>query len=150
MVDSLTLTFSAQVTLAPGTFMLTRTYQGVTADVSGLVHVTTSLTADDRTVAVLTFAGDGVLGGSLADGRYALTTHGGAAQGADRVDSFFRLFGDVNGDGRVDATDLAAFSRAYRSRTGMANYVWYLDYDANGMIDSTDYYQFLRRDGTAI
>jgi hypothetical protein len=71
------------------------------------------------------------------DGRYSLVISG------QTVATFFRLFGDVNGDGKVDATDQTAFMAAYRSRSGMANYRGYFDYDGNGMVDSSDYYQFL-------
>jgi hypothetical protein len=157
MVDSITVTFNTQVDLAPGAFTLVQTYAGATTDVSGLLHVSTAL-VNGQTVATLTFAGSGIVGGSLADGRYTLTTHSGlvtdhqlgAALDGDRVDPFFRLFGDSNGDGKVDGTDLAAFQAAYRSRQGMANYQWYFDYNGDGSIDSTDYYQFLRRYGTAV
>jgi subtilase family serine protease len=34
---------------------------------------------------------------------------------------------------------------AYRSRRGMPNYAWYLDSNADGLIDSIDYFQFLNR-----
>jgi hypothetical protein len=92
---------------------------------------------------VLTFTGgtgaSQVVGGSLADGNYRLTANGQV------VASFYRLFGDSNGDRRVDAADRTAFLKAYRSRKGMANYACYFDYNADGTIDGTDYYEFLRR-----
>jgi predicted outer membrane repeat protein len=160
MVDSITVTFSTQVDLAPGAFTLVQAYAGSHNDVSALVRVSTALTADGRTVATLTFAGAGVYGGSLADGRYTLTTRGGLVHdhalataldgagdgqaGSDRVDQFFRLFGDVTGDGQVDDTDRTAFLAAYRSRKGMTNYRWYLDVNDDGFVDSVDYYQLLR------
>jgi hypothetical protein len=102
-----------------------------------------------------------ILGGSLPDGWFDLTTIGtkvhdhvtgvaldGAATGAagsNQVDSFFRQFGDSSGDGQVDDTDRTAFLVAYRSRRGMANYRWYFEVNNDGFIDSLDYYQFLRR-----
>jgi uncharacterized repeat protein (TIGR01451 family) len=158
MVDSLTVTFSTQVDISSGAFTLVQTYSGATTDVSRVVSFTTALTTDGRTVATLTFAGSGILGGSLADGRYTLTIHSnlvhdhqsGLAMAADAVDPFFRLFGDVTGDGKVDDIDRAAFLAAYRSRRGMANYRWYFDYNADGTIDSVDYFQFQRRYGTAL
>jgi alpha-amylase len=139
MVTSLTVTFAGQAVVSAGTFRLMRAYAGVTSDVTGLVGLTVGQTADGRTAVTLTFSGSGVVGGSLADGRYTLTVDGTPVQ------KFFRLFGDSNGDGQVDATDLVAFARAARSRRGMANYRAYFDFDANGLIDGFDYGQFLRR-----
>jgi len=54
--------------------------------------------------------------------------------GGDGVVSFFRFFGDTNGDGVVDARDYAAFRAAYNARRGQASYLWYLDFDGNGVI----------------
>jgi hypothetical protein len=166
MVTSITVTFSMQVDIAPGAFTLAQTNAGSTSDVSGLLHVSTALTGDGRTVATLTFAGRGILGDSLADGRYALTIHSNLVTdhqlgapldgdsnglvGGDRVDHFFRLFGDTNGDGKVDNVDRTAFLVAYRSRRNMANYRGYLDINGDGVIDSIDYYQFLMRYGTQL
>jgi hypothetical protein len=70
---------------------------------------------------------------------------GDGLAGGDRVDQFFRLFGDVNGDAQVDDTDLAVFQSAYGSRQGTAGYLWYLDANGDGVIDSSDYAQFLAR-----
>jgi hypothetical protein len=157
-VGSITVTFTRAVDLSRGAFTLLRTSRGTTADVSRVVSVMTALTADGRTVAKLTFAGAGILGGSLEDGQYALTIHGdqvhdhllGAPLDGDLVDHFFRLFGDVNGDGRVDRTDLKAFLRANPSRRGMAKYRGYFDFNGDGLINSLDYVQFLRRQRTAL
>jgi hypothetical protein len=161
MIDSVTVTFSTRVDIAAGAFTLVQAYAGTTTDVSGVVSWTTALTADGRTVATLTFAGNGIIGGSLADGRYTLTINAGLVTdhllgapldgdgdnlvGGDRVDQFFRLFGDVNGDGRVDQSDHKALQAAYRSRQGTADYRWYLDYDGDGFIDSLDHKEFQRR-----
>jgi hypothetical protein len=149
MVTSLTVTFSQPITtLDPGAFEID----------SG----TTALFPTDVTVSgnqvVIRFTGlTGVVAGSLADGRYTLIEHQGkihsganAALLADHRDAFFRLFGDVNGDGKVDDTDRTAFLAAYRTVRGSSNYRWYLDYDQNGVIDISDYYQFMRRYGTAL
>jgi CSLREA domain-containing protein len=158
MVESLSVTFTTQVDISPGAFTLVQSSNGSTGDISGVVSFTTALTADGRTVATLTFAGSGIVGGSLADGRYTLTVHSnlvhdhqsGLALAADSVNRFFRLFGDVNGDGKVDDTDRTAFLAAYRSRKGMANYRSYFDFNNDGAIDSVDYYQFQRRYGTQL
>ncbi len=148
MVSSLTVTFSQAITsLDPGAFEI---------DTGATRLFPTDLSVSGNQV-VIRFTGlAGVVGGSLADGRYTLITHQGKIHGgtyqtlADHSDAFFRLFGDVNGDGKVDNTDLAAFLLAYRSRRGMTNYRWYFDYGGDGMIDATDYYQILRRSGSHV
>ena len=110
----------------------------------------------------LTFAGAGIIGGSLADGHYALTIHGnlvhdgfgqaldGASTGvagSDRTDTFFRLFGDADGDGVVDARDRDLFRSAFRTRAGDPGYLWCFDYDGDGCVDFGDLLQLLRRLG---
>ena len=70
MVNSLTITFDGPVTIGDGAFHLIRE-DGTAVELS----VTTSM-ADGNTVAVLTFAGPDVIGGSLADGSYILTVRG--------------------------------------------------------------------------
>jgi titin len=104
--------------------------------------------------------------GSLEDGNYTFTivaskVHGGGpggptldgngngvAEGSPRddvVEHFFRLFGDSNGDGAVNDTDLAAFRQSSRLTLVSAGYQAYFDYDGNGVIDLQDAYQFQRR-----
>jgi hypothetical protein len=174
MVTKVTVTFSTQVTIDAGAFQLIQAvpfgggFLGA-GDVSTLLNVALA-TVNGRTVATLTFAGAAgyggpVIAGSLPDGQYTLTTRSdrihdsvsgavldgtGNGMPSDRVDHFFRLFGDATGDGKVDNTDLAAFRMAYRSRRGMANYRDYFDYNGDGVIDSVDYFQFMRRLGTHI
>ncbi len=152
MVKSVTLTFSAAVTLDPGAVRLTR---GGTA--VGGVDVSTT-TANGKTVAVLTFHGNDAVGGSLADGRSALTVvaakvrgPAGSALAGDFVANFHRLFGDTDGNGRVDDADLDRFIRAIDKRRGQDGYVWYVDFNGDGAIDrTTDYYQFLSHYGRAV
>jgi hypothetical protein len=140
MVRSLTVTFGRAGIVPAGLFAVTQPGGSVVA-----LQVTTA-TVNGVTVATITFTGPGLVGGSLADGRYTLTAGGTAVA----VPNFFRLFGDGNGDGKVDAADQAAFLAAYRSRKGMAAYRSYFDYNGDGLIDSSDYYQFQRRYGTAV
>jgi hypothetical protein len=149
MVTSLTVTFSQPITaLDPGAFE-------IDSGSSRRVVPASDLTIAGNQV-VIRFTGLGwLVGGSLADGRYTLVEHAGLIHSGgnyvsltDHSDGFFRLYGDVNGDGKVDATDLAAFQKAYRSRQGMAAYVWYFDSNGDGTIDATDYFQFLQRYGT--
>ncbi len=95
---------------------------------------------------------------ALNDGQYTLTVlkdqvHDAAlhAMDMDVVDEFFRLFGDVNGNGVVDNADSLAFAKALNKSSGQAGYLWYLDYNDDGKIDvTTDYAQFKKRYGTKI
>src|SRR5213078_1290144 len=106
-----------------------------------------------KAVAVLTFAGTEFVGGSLADGSYTLTVladhvhdrwgreldgDGNGSAGGNRVDGFFRLFGDGDGDGHVDGQDRAAFRSAFKMSAGEAGYLWYFDFDGGGDIDGRD------------
>ncbi len=65
--------------------------------------------------------------------------------GSDRVDTFFRLFGDSNGDGRVDSEDLVAFLSTFGKHSGDPGYLWYFDYYGAGSVDLGDLVQFLLR-----
>src|SRR5262249_61910760 len=106
--------------------------------------------------------GAGIVGGSLADGQYTLTIHGGLVHdgfgqaldgagtgvaGSDRVDTFFRLFGDADGDGVVDARDRDLFRSAFKTQAGDPGYLWYFDYDGDGAVEGRDKEQFNRRFG---
>src|SRR5262249_46363349 len=118
-----------------------------------------------RTVATLTFTGSGIVNGSLADGRYTLTIDGdsivdasGAAvdgdgdgtAGGDAEAAFFRLFGDSDGDGDVDRTDLRAFAGTLGRRSDEAGYLPFFDYDGNGFVGVIDTLQFARRLGRRV
>jgi hypothetical protein len=128
---------SATYNPANGQYTVTYSFSGSLTEYGSLVdgNYTLRLVADK-------IQGGGP-GGATLDGN-----NNGMAQGSptdDVVESFFRYFGDSNGDRKVDATDTAAFQAAYRSRSGMANYRNYFDFDNNGAVDATDYYQFQRR-----
>jgi acetyl esterase/lipase len=149
MVTSLTVTFSSVVTLASGAFELRRQ----DGTLVGL-NVTPSAVGG-QTVAVLTFTGEDVIAGSLADGSYTLVTHAGLIHddlgrtlaGGDRIDTFFRLFGDADGDGHVGLDDLRSFLSTLGKRAGDPGYLGYFDYDGDGRVDFGDLLQLLRRLG---
>jgi hypothetical protein len=155
-VNSLTVTFNRVVTIEAGAFELRR-------DGAGLVdlQVTTSVVAG-KTVAVLTFVGPDIVGGSLADGQFTLTIHsdhvhdrwgreldgdGDGTSGGNRVDSFFRLFGDSDGDRDVDWQDRDLFRSAFGKSATDIGYLWYFDFDGDGDVDGLDNGQFNRRFG---
>src|SRR5262249_20940888 len=156
MVNSITVTFGGAVFLDPGAIELRRqdgTLVNFQLDVS---------VAGGKTVAVLTFAGPEFLGGSLADGSSPLTVRAGrvhdrwgreldgdgdGSAGGDRVDNFFRLFGDSDGDGDVDGLDRGRFRAAFHTNAGEPGYLWYFDFDGDGDVDGHDNGHFNRRFG---
>ena len=158
MVNSLTVTFDSDgpMTLDPEAFELSR--QG-----GSPVELTVAASVvNGQTVAVLTFAGPEIVGGSLADGNYVLNIRGNhihdrfgrqldgdgnGAAGGDRADAFHRLFGDSDGDGQVDGLDRDAFRSAFKSSVGEPDYLWDFDFDGDGDVDGRDNGQFNRRFG---
>jgi hypothetical protein len=107
---------------------------------------------DGKTVATLQFPTKFLQKYSLPEGQYRLVTKASAVHSqlglsleADHTDRFFRLFGDVNGDGVVNDSDATVFNSSIGKRAGQAGYLWYLDYDGNGRIDAVDRRAFQRR-----
>lgn len=154
MVNSLTITFDRVVTFDSGAFGL-QNNDGTEISLSVAASV-----VGGRTVGVLTFTGSSIIGGSLSDGNYILTIRGDHIRdeigreldgdrdgngGGDRVDAFFRLFGDSDGDDDVDAVDRDLFRSAFGKSAGQNGYWWYLDFDADGGVDGRDNGQFNRR-----
>lgn len=115
-------------------------------------------------VATLTFGGAstidrqgmGDLGDSLADGNYRLVIDaasvvvgvtpmasdvifGGQTAGQPNNDDFFRLYGDGNGDGVTNFTDLDNhFAPAFFATVGSAGYDATLDGEGDGVINFSD------------
>jgi hypothetical protein len=116
-----------------------------------------------QTVAVLTFADADTFGGSLSDGSFTLTVRadrvhdrwgreldgdGNGSAGGDRVDGFFRLFGDTDGDRDVDHADLDLMLSSFGKNQGDAGFLWFLDYEGDGDVDGLDMAQFNHRRGS--
>jgi hypothetical protein len=156
MVNRITITFGGALVLDPGAIELRRQDGSLVG-----AQLAISLVGG-KTVAVLTFAGPGFVGGSLADGTYTLTVRadhvhdrwgraldgdGDGAAGGDRSDAFHRLFGDSDGDGDVDQADRDCFRSAFKTSAGEAGYLWYFDFDGDGDIDGRDNGQLNRRFG---
>jgi hypothetical protein len=57
----------------------------------------------------------------------------------------YRLFGDANGDGVVDATDLGQLRSTMNLNSSELGFLWYFDADNNLVVDSRDSSQFSAR-----
>ncbi len=157
IISSLTLTFNTPVNPAAGAFTLAR----LTTDASGNVLTTTDVSSGitwsnpsgDGITWVIAFVANSVIGeayGNLVDGMYRLTLHAadiansaGRLSGGDQtLPTFFRLFGDVNGDGSVNLTDYRAFKLAYLSAAGDPAFNDAFDVNGDGQINLSDYRAF--------
>ena len=154
--------FDQVVTLPPipaAAFQLKR--QGDNA----IVGLSAAVINDSATHVTLTFTGALADFGSLQDGRYTLTVfatssfnavgsldgNGDGTGGDDytligdpATNKLFRLFGDANGSGNVDATDFGAFRAAFGTNNNA------FDFDNDGDVDASDFGAFRQRFGVAI
>jgi hypothetical protein len=165
-VAEVTVTFSAAVTPPSDprlAFRLTRTGPGgPAADVALTVDLSASTPA--RTVARLTFSGPLTEAGSLQDGAYTLRVlssqvsaggqpldgDGDGAPGGDYVLAFHPLYGDGNGDRRVDNADFFLFRDAFGRSAGDPLYLAYFDFNGDGRVDNLDFFQLRARFGTTL
>ena len=158
-IRELTITFSEIVNVDSSSLMLENIDLGIyfTPNVSTQV-------VGGKTVATLTFNGSGIIGGSLADGNYRLTTfdtitdgsgnqidgNGNGSAGGNATDEFFRLYGDTNGSGNVNIFDLLDFRNSFNSVNGDANFNPALDFNGDGRVNVFDLLQFRTRFNTSI
>jgi hypothetical protein len=154
MVQSLTVTFASVVDLEAEHFRLVNKETGAKVDL--LIAKTD---AGGKSVVTLSFTGDGIVGGSLADGNYLLTIDlekdgfdvgDDHKFGAAQADNFFRLFGDSDGDRDVDNLDYFRFRGALGQVSDSPRYLGYFDYDQDDDVDSDDLGKFLTRFRTVL
>ena len=67
------------------------------------------------------------------------------AFGGEAVDSFFRHFGDRDGDRDVDGQDYGKFGLAFLANATKQNFDAAFDFDGDGDVDGQDYGRFGRR-----
>jgi len=160
-VNELKLSFDARVNLPANpadAFALQRQSDNAVVTLAAAVD-----NAGPGTAVTLTFTGGSVDNTSLADGRYTLTAFavqvaGGALDGdgdgnpgddfvltGTPANGLFRLFGDNDGDGDVDAQDFGAFRAAFGGTGNLA-----FDFDGDGDVDAQDFGQFRARFGTGV
>lgn len=156
MVSEITVTFSEAVNgVDASSFILTNTTTNVQ-----IVPTVATQVLNGKTIAKLTFSGSGIIGGSLADGNYSLTTlalpvtdavgnqldgNGDGTNGDDATVSFFRLFGDGNGDQSVNIYDFFGFLKALRGRNTAA-----FDFNGDGNVNIFDFFRFRSQFGKTL
>jgi len=165
MVTTLAVEFSETVTFPMGIGAAFQLFRTGPNGPTGLVNVNAIQLGN---VVTLSFGGGGAVGidpgGSLSDGVYQLRIladridgNGGSLDGdgngaADDdylsplsgPNRIHRLFGDSNGDGRVDSVDFVAF----RSAFGVTSPIF--DFDNDGTVGSSDFAEFRKRFGLMI
>jgi hypothetical protein len=118
------------ITFDAGSVAIGTTLNGVTKRAGGATASTTGNSLDDGNY-VLRIDSTKVRSGSG-------TLTGNSTFGATATDNFFRMYGDSNGDGRVDGTDFAALRAALAGAYNPA-----FDFDGNGSVssglDTTEY-----------
>ena len=166
MITELTVTFDTIVDAPASAFEITNLgLVGSPASDPVTSLIVNTATVAGQTVATITFGDDGTGAGStvderlttnsLANGIYELVISGtgitlpggGTPMGADEVfggdpavDNFFRIYGNVSGDGNVNFGDFATdFLPAFGSMPGDAGYQDELDFDGNDNINFGDF-----------
>ncbi|HWE97953.1 MAG TPA: IPT/TIG domain-containing protein [Tepidisphaeraceae bacterium] len=167
-VRSLTFAFSAPVSLAAGAITLSLS----NAAGSGSGTNDGSAPSDASSALGTPASSDGGLTwvvpivatsafssfGSLTDGVYTATIHAALVTdvfnqhlaGGDQTKVFHRLYGDNNGDKRVNSLDYGMFTAAFGSSSITANYNGNFDFNHDGRVNSLDYGQFAARFGKSV
>ncbi len=168
-VTSIAVTFDAVVTFAGAVadaFTLSRVGGGAVGGFTATSEVVSGVTV----VTLSGFTGAETRFGSLADGFFTLTVlsnqvsaggqpldgDGDGTPGGDFVQTgtlangLFSLYGDVNGDGVVNAFDFSQFRNAFGTSTGDPAYRDYLDFDGSGTVNAFDFGQFRTRFGSSV
>jgi hypothetical protein len=157
MVNSILYTFSEPVNIGiDAATIAIRSGQSGTLPTS-LIWTAINPSADgSSTEWAVTFSGNGITGGSIGNGVYDISINDAAVTSDANpaaivqtrpADTFFRLFGDINGDGRVNNADYAAFLSTNGLKAGQAGFNAAFDSNGDGRINNLDYGAFLNDNG---
>jgi hypothetical protein len=146
MVDSLVYTFSEAVNLAATGAFTIAIHTGEQGTAPMLAWAAINPDGNGASTQwVVTFTGTSVVGNSIANGVYDITLNPSAVTSEANptaaitpraTDTFYRLYGDFNGDQVVNATDNLHFKNA------ITTYDPIFDYDNNGAVNATDNLRF--------
>ena len=134
------------VTIADANSAFTVFGTGAFAGVAPSSLSTAAVPGSNGTQWAVTLTGQaaGVLA-SIANGTYSITVNpnfifaasdGVTSLSAGRTDSFFRLYGDINGDGRISNADLNPFKQAFAPAGGIYNPAF--DFFDGSLINNSD------------
>jgi hypothetical protein len=153
MVNSIAYTFSQAVTLAATNAFTIGVHSGQIGTAPTLNWAAVSPDSSGASTQwVVTFSGSGVTAGSIANGAYDITLNASsisvegnpaAAISPRPTDTFYRLFGDINGDGAVNAADNIRFKAA------LTTYNAAFDSNGDGFINAADNIQFKNSQSTS-
>jgi hypothetical protein len=154
MVDSIVYTFSQAVNITGASPFAISVHPGQTGTVPGLALTALSPNADgSSTQWMVTFTGNGVVGNSIANGVYDIAMNASdvtldgypTMTAAPRAtDTFYRLYGDLTGAGRVNTADYFAFLGTFGLKSGASGYLAAFDFGGTGAgISTADYFDLL-------
>jgi uncharacterized repeat protein (TIGR03803 family) len=156
MVDSIVYTFSAAVNMGANAFSIA-VHAGQTGTVPSPAWAAINPNGDGSSSQwVVAFSGAGVVGGTIANGVYDISLNAAAVTSAANpavtaqsrpTDTFYRLFGDSNGDGRVNNADYAAFLNTNGLKSGQPGFNSAFDSNGDGRINNSDYALMLTDNG---
>jgi hypothetical protein len=145
MVDSIVYTFSEPVNVK-GAAATIAVHVGQLGTAPTLTWTAINPNSDgSSTQWAVTFSGSGVVGNSIANGVYDITLNSADvtsdANAAINVqsrptDTFYRLFGDINGDGVVNAAD------NFKLKAALSVYSAAFDANGDGVVNAADNFQF--------
>jgi GH35 family endo-1,4-beta-xylanase len=156
-VNSLVLTFDGSVEIDPDAFTVVQRSDATGAATGIPVAASFSCVKNGDTIVTLEFDSSTRNNfGALEDGNYQLTVDGSKVRrlgtnltlGADYVygdsvdEPFFALYGDNNGDRRVNVFDLLGFRQTYLASASDANYNLNFDYSGDGVVNVFDLLKF--------
>ncbi len=157
------VTFEREVSVPTSAFQIK---QRGTDQILDTLMVNSSVSAQGKTVSVLTFGDNGNLvinrpngGNSLVDGNYQLTIDhtqvavaGGGPNmlgdyviGDQAADRFFRFFSDQDGDRDADTSDLVGFGATFRKNVLDPGFNPLFDAEGDNDVDTNDLVQFGQR-----
>jgi hypothetical protein len=136
MVENIVYSFSSAVNLSSSNFTLT----GI--DGTNSTAVPTVNVSGSGSVWTVTFSGLGVnaLTNSIGDGDYQLVLSGAGL--TTNTFDFYRLYGDIKGDGDVSTTDFSFLVGTFLRSTGDPLYLGALDVNNDGTIGTFDFSAF--------
>jgi autotransporter-associated beta strand protein len=138
MVENIVYSFSSAVSLSAANFSISA-LAGTTTNIPTL-NAASDVTG---TVWTVTFSGAGVNTAthSIGDGEYELVLSGVPGLASNTYD-FFRLLGDMDGNGTVNTSDFATLVSTFLRATDDPLYLGADDFDGDNTIGTADFAQF--------